>query len=345
MQKARCVHTEEGILKHFNIFVLAASLAFASGTVSVQADATGREDVLDVASSTSADNSENESNLEEILQGDMLHNRILDKNVIASVAADKGTEATRQPEKDHESHIEKSTQESLGALEGSSDGALEAETNDEESEEASTEEFEEESTEESTEETIISPAAAPIISSPYSQYSTGNITSQTSCITLTEEQIASILQSVGTVSDTRKAMLQAALQKVGRVPYVWGGGHSSYKGEPAGMDCSAFINYILYHYLGIDLNGLNCAGMAAAFRSNAIPKSWVCSANDLVAGDIIIRLTGGTNHVVIYVGRNQYGLPMVIDEFGTDTVGNVMYQQKQIYYFEDGQSVFVHLDI
>lgn len=85
--------------------------------------------------------------------------------------------------------------------------------------------------------------------------------------------------------------------------------------------------------------------MAAAFRSNAIPKSWVCSANDLVAGDIIIRLTGGTNHVVIYVGRNQYGLPMVIDEFGTDTVGNVMYQQKQIYYFEDGQSVFVHLDI
>ena len=83
-------------MKHFNIFVLAASLAFASGTVSVQADATGREDVLDVASSTSADNSENESNLEEILQGDMLHNRILDKNVIASVAADKGTEATSQ---------------------------------------------------------------------------------------------------------------------------------------------------------------------------------------------------------------------------------------------------------
>lgn len=111
------------------------------------------------------------------------------------------------------------------------------------------------------------------------------------------------------------------------------------------MDCSAFVNYMLYHYAGIDLNGLNCAGMAAAFRSNAIPKSWVCSANDLVAGDIIIRLTGSTNHVVIYVGRNQYGLPMVIDEFGTDTVGNVMYQQKQIYYFEDGQSVFVHLDI
>ena len=140
-------------------------------------------------------------------------------------------------------------------------------------------------------------------------------------------------------------MLQAALQKVGCVPYVWGGGHSSYKEEPTGMDCSAFVNYILYHYAGIDLNGLNCAGMAAAFRSNAIPKSWVCSANDLVAGDIIIRLTGSTNHVVIYVGRNQYGLPMVIDEFGTDTVGNVMYQQKQIYYFEDGQSVFVHLDI
>ena len=324
-------------MKHFNIFVLAASLAFASGTVSVQADATGREDVLNVVSSTSADNSENESNLEEILHGDILHNRMLDKNVIVSVAADKDTEATRQPEKDHENHKEdKSTQESLEALEDSSEvaeDALEAETN------------EEESTEESTEETFVAPTTAPIISSQYSQYSTGSMTSQSSCITLTEGQITSILQSVGTVSDTRKTMLQAALQKVGRVPYVWGGGHSSYKDEPIGMDCSAFVNYILYHYAGIDLNGLNCAGMAAAFRSNAIPKSWVCSANDLVAGDIIIRLTGGTNHVVIYVGRNQYGLPMVVDEFGTDTVGNVMYQQKQIYYFEDGQSVFVHLDI
>ena len=330
-------------MKHFNIFVLAASLAFASGTVSVQADVTRKEDVLNISSSKSVNNSENESDL-EILQGEMLHDRMLDY-----VAADKGTEATRQPEKDYESHKEdKSTQESLEALGDSSEGAedaLEAETNEEESEEASTEEFEEESTEDSTEETIIAPTAAPIISSTYSQYSTGNITSQSSCITLTEEQIASILQSVGTVSDTRKTMLQAALQKVGRVPYVWGGGHSSYKEEPTGMDCSAFVNYMLYHYAGIDLNGLNCAGMAAAFRSNAIPKSWVCSANDLVAGDIIIRLTGSTNHVVIYVGRNQYGLPMVIDEFGTDTVGNVMYQQKQIYYFEDGQSVFVHLDI
>ena len=324
-------------MKHFNIFVLAASLAFASGTVSVQADVTRKEDVLNISSSKSVNNSENESDLEEILQGEMLHDRMLDKNVIDSVAADKGIEATRQPEKDNESHKEeKSAQESLEALESNTEGAedvSEAETN------------EEESTEDSTEETIIAPTAAPIISSTYSQYSTGNITSQSSCITLTEEQIASILQSVGTVSDTRKTMLQAALQKVGRVPYVWGGGHSSYKEEPTGMDCSAFVNYILYHYAGIDLNGLNCAGMAAAFRSNAIPKSWVCSANDLVAGDIIIRLTGSTNHVVIYVGRNQYGLPMVIDEFGTDTVGNVMYQQKQIYYFEDGQSVFVHLDI
>lgn len=337
-------------MKHFNIFVLAASLAFASGTVSVQADATGREDVLNVVSSTSADNSENESNLEEILHGDILHNRMLDKNVIVSVAADKDTEATRQLEKDNESYKEdKSTQESSEALENNSEWAedvSEAETDEEESEEASTKEFfEEESTEESTEETFVAPTTAPIISSQYSQYSTGSMTSQSSCITLTEGQITSILQSVGTVSDTRKTMLQAALQKVGRVPYVWGGGHSSYKDEPIGMDCSAFVNYILYHYAGIDLNGLNCAGMAAAFRSNAIPKSWVCSANDLVAGDIIIRLTGGTNHVVIYVGRNQYGLPMVIDEFGTDTVGNVMYQQKQIYYFEDGQSVFVHLDI
>jgi len=228
VQRARCIHTEEGILKHFNIFVLAASLAFASGTVSVQADVTRKEDVLNISSSKSVNNSENESDLEEILQGEMLHDRMLDKNVIDSVAADKGTEATRQPEKDYESYKEyKSTQESLEALEDSSEvaeDALEAETNEEESEEASTEEFEEESTEDSTEETIIAPTAAPIISSTYSQYSTGNITSQSSCITLTEEQIASILQSVGTVSDTRKTMLQAALQKVGRVPYVWGGG-------------------------------------------------------------------------------------------------------------------------
>ena len=159
-------------MKHFNIFVLAASLAFASGTVSVQADVTRKEDVLNISSSKSVNNSENESDL-EILQGEMLHDRMLDKNVIDYVAADKGTEATRQPEKDYESHKEdKSTQESLEALGDSSEvaeDALEAETNEEESEEASTEEFEEESTEDSTEETIIAPTAAPIISSNYSQ--------------------------------------------------------------------------------------------------------------------------------------------------------------------------------
>lgn len=109
-------------MKHFNIFVLAASLAFASGTVSVQADVTRKEDVLNISSSKSVNNSEeNESDLEEILQGEMLHDRMLDKNVIDSVAADKGTEATRQPEKDYESYKEyKSTQESLEALEDSS---------------------------------------------------------------------------------------------------------------------------------------------------------------------------------------------------------------------------------
>lgn len=93
-------------MKHFNIFVLAASLAFASGTVSVQADVTRKEDVLNISSSKSVNNSENESDLEEILQGEMLHDRMLDKNVIDSVAADKGTEATRQPEKDYESYKE-----------------------------------------------------------------------------------------------------------------------------------------------------------------------------------------------------------------------------------------------
>ena len=69
-------------MKHFNIFVLAASLAFASGTVSVQADVTRKEDVLNISSSKSVNNSENESDLEEILQGEMLHDRMLDMSLI-----------------------------------------------------------------------------------------------------------------------------------------------------------------------------------------------------------------------------------------------------------------------
>ena len=187
-------------------------------------------------------------------------------------------------------------------------------------------------------------SAAPIISSAYSWCSTGTDTSQTSCITLTDEQINTILQSVGKVSDVRKSILLGALQKVGRVPYLWGGGHSGYKEEPVAMDCSGFASYIMYHYAGVDLGGQSCAGIADYFRRGTTVGQ-VCSANELVAGDLIIRLTPTGNHVVIYVGLNSQGLPMVIDEFGHDCAGNVMYQQKGVYYFNDGLSVFIHLNL
>lgn len=187
-------------------------------------------------------------------------------------------------------------------------------------------------------------SAAPIISSAYSWCSTGTDASQTSCIALTDEQINTILQSVGNVSDVRKSILLGALQKVGRVPYLWGGGHSGYKDEPLAMDCSGFASYIMYHYAGIDLGGQSCAGIADYFRRGAACGQ-VCSVDELVAGDLIVRLTPNGNHVVVYVGLNAQGLPMVIDEFGHDCVGNVMYQQKGGYYFNDGLSVFIHLTV
>lgn len=185
----------------------------------------------------------------------------------------------------------------------------------------------------------------PVITSPYSDYATGVFGSSSTCITLSEAQINAVLQSVGNVSSTRKALLRGALQRVGRIPYYLGCGHS-YSTEASAMDCSGFVGTMLYQYAEINWYGANCAGIVNGFQKGTLSGGRLCSASELVPGDIIVRSGGGNNHVVIYVGINQYGLPMTIDEMGTGAYdGNVFYQQKGNNYLTGPYSYFIHLSI
>lgn len=186
----------------------------------------------------------------------------------------------------------------------------------------------------------------PIIQSPYSACQTGVLGSAGTCITLNDTQINMILESVGNISASRRAILRSALEKVGRIPYVLGGGHSDYWGEPSVMDCSGFVGYILYHSVGIDLRGGACSEIVNGFRYGSISGGYICGAEQIEPGDLIIRLTPSGNHAVIYVGVNAYGNIMVVDETGHSYYdGNVFYQQKGTSYLTDGYSVFIHLNL
>lgn len=190
-----------------------------------------------------------------------------------------------------------------------------------------------------------SSGTVPIITSPYSIYATGVSGSSDTCITLNEAQINAVLQSVGNVSSTRKAFLRGALQRVGRIPYYYGGGHS-YANEASAMDCSGFVGTMLYQYTGINWDGGSCANIVEGFQNGKLSGGYLCSASDLVPGDIIVRYGGGNSHVVIYVGMNKDGLPMTIDEMGAGRYdGNVFYQQKGLNYLTGPYSYFIHLNI
>lgn len=185
----------------------------------------------------------------------------------------------------------------------------------------------------------------PVITSVYSNYATGKTGSASTCISLNESQINAVLQSVGNISSTRKALLRGALQRVGRIPYYLGGGHS-YQPEASVMDCSGFVGTMLYQYAGINWNGGDTSGIVSGISNGSLGGGRICSANELMPGDIIVRLGGNGNHAVIYVGINQYGYPMTIDETGSSSYdGNVLYQQKGLDYLSGGIYHYIHLNI
>ena len=185
----------------------------------------------------------------------------------------------------------------------------------------------------------------PVITSAFSAYATGQTGDYRTCISLSESQINAVLESLGNISRTRESLIRGALQKVGRVPYYYGAGHG-YALNAEAMDCSGFVGTMLYHYAGINWNGASTTAIVDGITYGSLSGGSICSVSELMPGDIIIRIGGNGNHAVMYIGINQYGYPMTIDETGAGAYdGNVLYQQKGTDYLSGGIYHYIHLNI
>ncbi len=125
-------------------------------------------------------------------------------------------------------------------------------------------------------------------------------------------------------------LIEYAKQWIGKIPYVWGGGHG---GSPtawqSGCDCSGFVHGVFNHFgyeIGGDTGAMeNQAGTHIAYDSLAQAKP----------GDVLIYYRtsahvkgqpngAGSTHVSIYIGNNQ-----IIHQSGGVHISNEYHQ-----YFE-----------
>lgn len=93
----------------------------------------------------------------------------------------------------------------------------------------------------------------------------------------------------------RSAMLSLALRVEGRqwvgIPYRWGGT------SRRGIDCSAFTQQFVRETMGVDLPR---ATAGQQYEGVGVAKS------DLLPGDLVFFRRGGTRHVGVYLGENQF---------------------------------------
>ncbi len=148
---------------------------------------------------------------------------------------------------------------------------------------------------------------------------------------LTSEEINSYLNSLSPdVSQTRRDIVEFALNSVGKVPYYWGGkpagpGYTNnsfyslispdYRGRILkGLDCSGWINWVYWSVTGHSLAGESTGTLIGCGRR--IQRS------ELQPGDIIIR-TGSDAHVVMFLCWAQNGNFIGIHETG-GVINNVV---------------------
>lgn len=135
------------------------------------------------------------------------------------------------------------------------------------------------------------------------------------------QEVYDRLVTAQTTSTTRESICQTALSLVGRVPYFWGGksaagwnpqwgkmvkvtaAGSSTTGsnQPYGLDCSGFVDWV-YKTAGAGTI-LSSGGTAYQWE-----QSYTVSESDLKPGDLVFKQrpgTSGTNHVGIYVGKDE----------------------------------------
>lgn len=104
-----------------------------------------------------------------------------------------------------------------------------------------------------------------------------------------QTQTANVSQLNGTVKQRAVQLAQQFANM--NIPYVWGGS------TPAGFDCSGLTSYV-YGQLGINI-GRN----TVAQEGHVTPKA----VSQAEPGDLLFWGShGGTYHVAIYIGNNQY---------------------------------------
>ncbi len=161
---------------------------------------------------------------------------------------------------------------------------------------------------------------------------------------LSEEEIQKILDEYdGDISAAREALIQCALDAVGKIPYYWGGKSlvpglddnnfgstvsPDYKGRTKkGLDCSGFVQWVYNTALGVKVSG-----STAGYCSNHNKISY----SDLKPGDVgLIKEPGASsNHIGIYAGRNSDGQDMWIHCTGAPK-NTVVYGSYSFKYFYD----------
>lgn len=137
---------------------------------------------------------------------------------------------------------------------------------------------------------------------------------------LLPEELAALTQ--GITDPDRRAVVEAALSLVGRVPYFWGGKSgpgwneewntlklvtapgSSTSGTylPYGMDCSGFVHWAFWTALGRD-SLIPAASNSLWYGTNPIQEA------ELLPGDIVYMAppTVAVNHMGIYLGEDADG--------------------------------------
>jgi len=126
-------------------------------------------------------------------------------------------------------------------------------------------------------------------------------------------------------------LIEYAKQWIGKIPYVWGGGHG---GSPtawqSGCDCSGFVHGVFNHF------GYEIGGDTGAMESQAGTHIAYDSLAQAKPGDVLIYYrTGahvkgqpngnGSTHVSIYIGNNQ-----IIHQSGGVHISNEYHQHFEV---------------
>lgn len=149
-------------------------------------------------------------------------------------------------------------------------------------------------------------------------------------VPLTSSEIQAYMAELPpTLSQTRRDLIEFALQSVGKVPYYWGGKASGPDYEPngfgtiispdykgrilKGLDCSGWINWVYWSVTGNRLPYESTAGLAACGTP--------ISRSELQPGDIVLH-TGTDAHVIMFLGWTADGKIQCIHE-SSGSVNNV----------------------